>query len=70
MDARIFFYLSDSITTASDAAELEVIGDLVRATAMDAFERRALERVLREREATLRNGNAALPRPPAALRGD
>jgi hypothetical protein len=67
MDARIFFYLSDSITTVSNAAELEVMGDLVRATAMDAFERRALERVLREREVTLRTGDAALPRPPTAL---
>ena len=70
MDARIFFHLTDSIATATDAAELEVVGELIRAATMHPIERRALERVLSTRAQALRTGDAALPSPLPAPRGD
>jgi hypothetical protein len=70
MDARVFLHLTDSIATATSAADIEVARDLVRAGAMHTIERRALERALQIRRDALRLGDAAVPRQTVAARGD
>jgi len=70
MDARVFFHLTDSIATAETTVELEATRDLIRASSMDPIERRALERATRIREEMLRRGDAAVPWPTIAPRGD
>ena len=71
LDVRIFFHLTDAIATATTADDLAVTSELVRATAMDDQERRALERAVQLRTETLRaGGDAAVPRPVRAARGD
>jgi hypothetical protein len=70
MDARVFSFLSDSIAVASDTADLETARHLVRASPMDAVARRALEYAAARREAALRAGDVAVPRPVRAPRSD
>ena len=68
MDARVYFHLIDSITTAADAAELAAVRALVRATEMHRVERVALERTLAARERLLRATEVEVAR--AAPRAD
>ena len=70
MDTRVFLHLTDSIATAQSAADLEATRDLIRASAMHTIERRALERALQIRRDALRLGDAVVPRPTIAARGD
>jgi len=70
MDARVFFHLTDSIATASSAAELAATGDLIRASEMHPTERRVLERAVRRREEALRASDGAVPQPTIAPRAD
>ena len=70
MDARVFFHLTDAIATAKSAADLEATRDLVRASELHTVERRALERALQIRRDALRLGDAGVPWPTVAPRGD
>ena len=65
MDTRVFFYLADSITAATNAAELDAMRELVARATIDRLERRILERALRSRaDAILLANPAALDRTP------
>ena len=63
MRARAYLALLDTIMSASTWSELAAVRDRLAALDIHPFERRVLERAVRNRELTLDLGGAVLRRP-------